>query len=1262
MVLLLITTLTDALTTTVIATTLTIRIPIIVMVTLLILLSYLWCVLVQLRLKTKEIFRQFPTTGDILSLTHASKLDFTLLVQTIGNSKCSPDFYMLFLATKQNLRTKLRVVFTSSVSGYVIPPGYPFTAVPTDMKASHTLSVHKHQSLMLSFKQQPGSSPSGVPFLTVQISLSIIHPHSSAKIMWSRRGLLNTPAVISNSSVSIKLLTQRPCIPFKIVFSLHTHPDLPQQSRNGFFNCSVAHYASFKDHLHCNLKPECEGREDEGGHCPFSSPACDGKMAVAGTKCYSLHVSDNKISWLEAQKLCEVKSAKLATIRFKEEVGIFLKMLRIANRAQLTYIGLTMDKTVPNLYRHAWRWDGNRIAYSAPNIKGPVNERLGCYAVFNTLLVLKRTSTIYPMSFSYACEHESSTKSLHTDLQKTEPDDVKLFSDEDFSLTQRTVGPPLAVCLSGYLTHDFLKCDLQAACLVKRYEPSCPLGNTAVQEQGPSKEHVRMFACDNLIHTIPYTLVCNFASDCLDGSDEKFCQHDQNVCDRSQHQCANGQCVSLGESRPSVACDRVSDCYDESDEAPCQHFNFLFKPVTISPPARIDFDQSYTMTATALDSADRCPNTHFKCLGSLPYCLPVYVRCNDFYDCPLGEDELHCKEYICRGLYHCRGTNACVHVTQLCDGVAQCQGRDDESMCDLVCPDRCQCQGWSFVCSQFFVADSFGQLRYLDAGYSLMTLSHFVSNHYLIWLSLRSCQLEGLSNVSLGNLQRLDVSNNIIQSLDAGSIGHLPSLKEIALSNNPLEKITVQDVSMKHTALQKIDMSSTHLSEFDCGVFSSFPMTTFFNFSHCGTVKITKKIFSCFTYLNELDIRGTNIVQNELSLLGKMQHIETVFSDDYRHCCSVVMPHVQHEVLCLAPMSGFSSCTDLFRSQVLQAYLWIMTILCFVGNPCCLLARHRHNKNAPSPTVDIYLISLMVANLIMGMYLCIIVVAGVRFHGNFLLHEKNWVNSYSCRIAGFLALLSTEASSLVVFLLSVDRLVAISFSSKRLQRKSAWLTCLLSWLIAALLTSVCMMVSAGESGGTTNLCITVPTLKNDPSNVACHLSVLVVCKMVLALITCICQSFVYYRVISTYVVATNTHISQDMVLARRVMTLVATDVIWRLGITMAGLLASVMNVDLFVTLFVLGLPLKPVLNPLIYTNSLLAEKKKLKEESRLLMLVKRNFHPKVVKLPPAKPKPRPLLPSFANREDVFSCLGQCLQSEILNVTDVESIVLQNDDV
>nr|KAG5693900.1 hypothetical protein BaRGS_014341 [Batillaria attramentaria] len=38
---------------------------------------------------------------------------------------------------------------------------------------------------------------------------------------------------------------------------------------------------------------------------------------------------------------------------------------------------------------------------------------------------------------------------------------------------------------------------------------------------------------------------------------------------------------------------------------------------------------------------------HFLCDG---YCMPVYVRCNDVYDCPGKEDEAACDSYTCPGV------------------------------------------------------------------------------------------------------------------------------------------------------------------------------------------------------------------------------------------------------------------------------------------------------------------------------------------------------------------------------------------------------------------------------------------------------------------------------------------------------------------------------------------------------------------------------------------------------------------------------------
>ena len=1201
--------------------------------------------------------------GNFLIFASSNKLRFHLvhsfnLQEAIFQSLS--DLHILFLATQHQLWTKLRVVPMSERSGYVTPPGYPFTPAPANMKALLTLCVPRHQSIMLSFLPHLNLHPQHKPYSLARVTVSNIHLN---KTVASTAGEVRyLPAELYDCCVNINFSTFVVEESFKIYYSFHPWHARPYKSTSGMFNCSVPYYASFKDHLHCNLKQECEGREDEGGHCPFSSPACDGDMAVAGTKCFSLHVTQKKISWLEAKGLCEDRSGQLAILRSQEEVDVLLNMLRIANRVRHTHIGLFMDTKVPRLYRKTWRWVDNTIAYSAPKIKMSSDRQIACHSFFADGFVLIAKFIHEALTLSYTCEHKLVNQSfVHTNLREAILNATKA---DHINVTQEKLQPelhrPLTVCPGGYVTHDFLKCDLQAACLVKQYELHCPLDSTATGGPGLKTEQVRMFVCDNLIHTLPYTLVCNFSPDCLDGSDETFCQHGHTTCDQSQHQCASGQCVALGQSRITLTCDRVCDCYDGSDEDFCSYFRSKYKPLAVNSAARIDFDQYYSVTSTELDKPYICPDTHFSCIGQIMYCLPIYVLCNGYYDCPQKEDEVGCENYTCPGFYRCRGTSACVHVTQLCDGVAQCEGRDDEMLCEFLCPHHCQCQGWAFVCRQSFPAHSFPQLRYLDAGHSLMTLGDLVNNSYLVWLSLHSCQLQELSNSSLGNLQTLDVSNNVMQSVNVDFFQSLPNLKEIRLSNNPVVTVIRKDFTLKHIFLHKIDLSQTRLAKFDCGIFSGFTAITDFNFSHCGTVKVSRKMFTCFTYLNQLDVRGTKLVQDNFNLIGQLQHIEAVFSDDYRHCCPTALPTVQHKVFCLAPFSGLSSCSHLVRLQLHRTCLWVMATLSFVGNACCLVVRYLHVYDLKGASVEIFMFNLGLANLMMGTYLSILLAADLHFHGNFLAHERDWVASLNCRTAAFLALVSNDASRSIVLLLSVDRLVAVFLTSWRFHMRSVWLTCLISLFIAVLLNSP-FLVSVEDRSCMTNLCLPMPTFESDPHSRAYFWGVVVTLNTVLAVITCISQSLVYHQVRSKYVIATSSQISLDMALAQRVMALVVTDVIWRMGITIIGLLAYVISGDVFEAMLVLGVPLKPVLNPLLYTSGLLAEKRKRKAECRLLKLVQRKVRSQAVKPPQVKSDPSKLL-SLASQEDVFRHVRHCLQTRILHTTDVEALLAQYDKI
>ncbi|XP_025101653.1 low-density lipoprotein receptor-related protein 2-like [Pomacea canaliculata] len=281
-----------------------------------------------------------------------------------------------------------------------------------------------------------------------------------------------------------------------------------------------------------------------------------------------------------------------------------------------------------------------------------------------------------------------------------------------------------------------------------------------------------------------------------------FCRRDYNC---EGFTCLNGQCVD-----PDKLCDVNKDCWDGSDEE-CDVFqSWLINMSSFAyPPAVIDFGHKNDIIYTSLNSSDACPDTHFRCPPD-GYCLPVYVRCNGVYDCPYHEDDEDCASYTCPGFYRCRASTVCVHEDHMCDGRPQCPQHDDELFCELSCPQGCVCQGLAFVCSVTFNTQTFPAMRYLDASGSGMSTSDMAPSIYLVWLSLAACDIQVLSNMSLPSLQTLDLSNNLITSLDMSYFMQFENLRVLRLAGNPMQMwcIEIASCGMNNHGQEDIFVSS----------------------------------------------------------------------------------------------------------------------------------------------------------------------------------------------------------------------------------------------------------------------------------------------------------------------------------------------------------------------------------------------------------------------------------------------------------------------
>ena len=124
-------------------------------------------------------------------------------------------------------------------------------------------------------------------------------------------------------------------------------------------------------------------------------------------------------------------------------------------------------------------------------------------------------------------------------------------------------------------------------------------------------------------------------------------------CLIDQFTCRNGQCVAL-----ATLCQGLtyvsSYCLDGSDLAYCN-----------SRP---------------------CPG-QFNCGGSTPICIGLYLVCDGKSDCPHGEDEQNCTNWVCQDQQYKCNSGQCISNSLVCDGVKNCADGSDEEYCpSTACP------------------------------------------------------------------------------------------------------------------------------------------------------------------------------------------------------------------------------------------------------------------------------------------------------------------------------------------------------------------------------------------------------------------------------------------------------------------------------------------------------------------------------------------------------------------------------------------------
>ena len=634
-------------------------------------------------------------------------------------------------------------------------------------------------------------------------------------------------------------------------------------------------------------------------------------------------------------------------------------------------------------------------------------------------------------------------------------------------------------------------------------------------------------------------------------------------------------------------------------------------------PAVISFDgrgyiiKKYTQAWSTFD----CPDSHFTCPSDPLTCLPVFVRCNGAHDCPGHEDEEWCDSYTCPGFYRCRASTVCVHPVHVCNGLSQCPQGDDELMCDFVCPGNCTCLGWAIVCRSSVHTDNLPQLRYLDVSGTSMAPFFLTHNTMLIYLNLANCLLGHLDNLTLPNLRTLDLSDNQLTSLYREHFRGVPLLSVLFLAGNPLTSILAVKTSTSTLLLASsyvldlsvLDLSRVVMKTLDRNVLV-FPHLQTLNLSDCGVENVQKDGFQFLKKLRLLDLRGCPMQRLSKGLFSGLDKLENVYADNYKVCCSDVMPSNFNLEDCCAPDDVVSSCKSLLRSNVHRVGVSVLASLALAGNVGSLVTRVLVKTHAISSHA-VFITHLSLSDCVMGLYLAMIGVTDHLYQGTYAWEDLAWRHGVACRVAGFLALLSSEVSVFVVALITLDRLLVIHFPSRSFlfKSRSAQLACAAAWMAGLVLASLPLIpahLSDGQLFTRTAICSPLPLTPTDQDGQHFADGLVVLPSVTVAVFIAVGQLFVYVAIRSNPFAFLDTcGTTKELDTARRLLTAVLCKCLCWLLVGTLRLLASrtpSMSSEVHVGVALLLLPLSSALDPYLYALGIVQHKRRQARQQRLL--------------------------------------------------------------
>ena len=375
----------------------------------------------------------------------------------------------------------------------------------------------------------------------------------------------------------------------------------------------------------------------------------------------------------------------------------------------------------------------------------------------------------------------------------------------------------------------------------------------------------------------------------------------------------------------------------------------------------------------------------------------------------------------------------------------------------------------------------------------------FANLHKLTHLNLLNNSLVTLSEglfANLYNLMYLDLEDNVLVTLDTHIFINLHKLNMLYLADNELVAL---DHRMFHEliGLRYLYINKNKLSHLEDGTFSNlFPLERL-SIAFNQLTFLSFEVFEDLHRLDLLDLSGNRLQTipqiGHMTLLGKIDLCDNpltkVTKNMFSNIESTVSIFVDKPEVCICYLnssdtcfntikpSPYLTCNHLLSLTTLTLFIWIIGCSAIFGNIFVVWWK-RFKQRAENKVQSLLLSNLAMSDLLMGIYMIIIASADVYYGQYFPMNAESWRSSSLCRIAGTLAITSSEASVLFVTFISIDRFITIKFpySIHKLRVKSIGLISALVWTFSLTLGLIASILAGRNSDfyDNSHVCIGLP--------------------------------------------------------------------------------------------------------------------------------------------------------------------------------------------